>query len=64
MQLASQLVLALAANLALAQLHPLVQIWSPMAPENQDGDSQNANSRLQNGSPPIIYTVYGLKTRR
>lgn len=26
----------------LLQLHPLVQIWSRMAPKNKDGDNHNA----------------------
>lgn len=30
------------------QLHPLVDIWSPIAPKYQDGDGRNANKRLQN----------------
>ena len=34
-----------------AQLHPLFQIWSLLAPKKQDGDSENANWRLQNISP-------------
>ena len=76
MQLVSQprqLSLALAANLALAQHHPVFQILSLQVPKNQDGNGQNANSRLQNSSQQtngghhgcyIIHTVYGKMSKR
>ena len=42
----------------------LFQIWSFLTPKTQDGNGQNAKSRLQmsvhnpKGAPSIIYTVY------
>ena len=45
-----KLALAIAANLVLAQRHPLSLIWSFLAPKKQDGDGQNANWRLQQQS--------------
>ena len=45
-KLSFYLALVLADDVA-PQLCPLVQIWSLLAPKNQDGDGQNTNLRLE-----------------